>query len=69
MKQINTVFLEGESSALIASQINVYNNFNYLLHDFDQPWRRPVLLQEYSRKIHEKRAPCENCFGFIDLGL
>ena len=45
---------------------NVYNNFNRLLHEFDQPWHRPVLLQEYSRKIREKGAPLENCFGFID---
>ena len=44
----------------------IYNNFNHLLHEFDQPWHRPVLLQEYSRKIHEKGAPLENCFGFID---
>ena len=43
-----------------------YNNFNHLLYEFDQPWRRPVLLQEYSQKIHERGAPLENCFGFID---
>ena len=41
-------------------------NYNHLLHEFDQPWHRPVLLQEYSRKIREKGAPLENCFGFID---
>ena len=45
---------------------HVYNNFNHLLLEFDQPWHRPVLLQEYSRKIHEKGAPLENCFDFID---
>ena len=45
---------------------HVYNNFNHFLHDFDQPWHRPVLLQEYSRKIHEKGAPLENCLDFID---
>ena len=48
---------------------HVYNNFNHLLHEFDQPWHRPVLLQEYSRKIHEKRAPLENCFGFTDATI
>ena len=45
---------------------HVYNDVNNLLHEFDQPWHRPVLLQKYSRKIHEKAAPLENCFGFID---
>ena len=45
---------------------HVYNNFNHLLHEFNQPWHRPLLLQEYSRKIHEKGAPSENCFSFID---
>ena len=45
---------------------HVYNNFNHLLYEFDQPWRRPVLLQEYSQKIHVRGAPLENCFGFID---
>ena len=44
----------------------IYNNFNHLLHEFDQPWHRSVLLQEYSQKTHEKRAPLKNCFGFTD---
>ena len=37
-----------------------------MLYEFDQPWHRPVLPQEYSRKIHEKEAPLENCFAIID---
>ena len=45
---------------------HVYDNFNPLLHDFDQPCHRPALLQEYSRNIHEERGPLENCFGFIN---
>ena len=49
-----------------AISAHVYNNFNHLLHEFDQLWHRPVLLQEYSRKIHEKGAPLENCSDFID---
>ena len=44
----------------------IYNNFNHLLHEFDQPWNRLVLLQEYSGKIHEKGASLENCFDFIN---
>ena len=38
---------------------HVYNNFNHLLHEFDQPWHRPVSL-------HEKGAPLENCLVFVD---
>ena len=38
---------------------HVYNNFNHLLHEFDQPWHRPVSL-------HEKGAPLGNCLGFVD---
>ena len=42
----------------------IYNIFNQLLYEFDQPWHRPVLPKEYSRKIHEKGAPLKNCFSF-----
>lgn len=45
---------------------HIHENFNHLLHDFDQPWHSPALLQEYSEKVHEKGAPLANCFGFVD---
>ena len=42
----------------------VWNNFNDLLHYFDQPWHRPVLRQEYIQKTHEKGEPLEKLFWF-----
>ena len=30
------------------------------------PFLQPAILQEYANVIHEKGAPLENCFGFID---
>jgi len=45
---------------------HVYVQFNHLLHDFNQPFHSPGLLQEYCQKINDKGAPLENCFGFID---
>ena len=47
----------------------IYNNFNQLLHEFDQPWHRPVLLQEYSWRIHEKEALLIKLFRFYRWGV
>ena len=47
-------------------QTHIYTTYNHLLHDFNHPWLTPVALQEYSTAVHEKRAPLQNCFAFID---
>ena len=47
-------------------QNHVYANYSNLLHDFNQPWLSPATLQKYSVSVHEKGAPLQNCFGFID---
>ena len=44
----------------------VYANYSNPLHDFNQPWLSPAALQEYGTFVHEKGAPLQNCFGFID---
>ena len=44
----------------------VYENYNYLLNDFNQPWFSPNKLEEYSIAIHNKGTPLMNCFGFVD---
>ena len=45
---------------------DVYANYSNPLHYFNQPWLSPAALQEYSAFVHEKGAPLQNCFGFID---
>ena len=43
----------------------IYENYNYLLNDFNQPWLSRNKLEECSIAIHNKRAPLMNCFGFV----
>ena len=50
----------------ILIQNPVYANYSNPLHDFNQPWLSPAALQEYGTSVHEKGAPLQNCFGFID---
>ena len=45
---------------------DVYANYSNPLHDFNQSWLSPAALQEFSAFVHEKGAPLQNCFGFID---
>ena len=44
----------------------IYDNYNYFLNDFNQPWLSPKKLEECSIAIHNKGAPLMNCFGFVD---
>ena len=44
----------------------IYENYNYLLNDFNQPRLSRNKLEEYSIAIHNKGAPLTNCFGFVD---
>ena len=44
----------------------IYENYNYLLNDFNQPWLSRNKLEECSIAIHNKGAPLVNCFGFVD---
>lgn len=36
-----------------------------MLRYINQHWHRPVLLREYSRKIHEEEAPFESYLEFL----
>ena len=40
---------------------HVYNQFGHKL-----TWLSPIKLQEYATAIHNKGAPLQNCWGFID---
>ena len=44
----------------------VYDNWNYLLHSFNQQWLSPDHLQKYANYIHQTGAPLDNCWGFVD---
>ena len=44
----------------------LYTNFNHLLTSFNQEWLSRDNLQYYADCIHEKGAPLDFCWGFID---
>lgn len=44
----------------------IYDNWQHLLVNLNQPWLSRQHLQEYAEVIHEKGAALENCWGFID---
>lgn len=55
-------------SCLISNYIvdHVYNNLGHKLTNLNQPWLSPIKLQEYATAIHQKGAPLQNCWEFID---
>ena len=40
--------------------------FSYLLDDFNLPFLQPRDFELYCQVIHQKGAPLDNCFGFVD---
>jgi len=44
----------------------IYERWDFLLTSMDQQWLTPENLQHYADVVHEKGAPLENCWGFID---
>ena len=44
----------------------IYTQHHHRLQSWNQHFLQPAILQEYTNIIHEKGAPLENCFGFID---
>ena len=45
---------------------HVYASHHHRLESWDQPFLQPDRLHGYAAAIHQKGAPLENCFGFID---
>ena len=45
---------------------HIYDNFSYLLQQWDTPFLSQELLQSYANAVHAKGAPLKNCFGFVD---
>ena len=44
----------------------VYDAHHHRLESWNQPFLSPELLQNCADAVHDKGAPLENCFGFID---
>ena len=44
----------------------VFDNWCHLLRTFDQNWLSRENLQRFANIIHEKDAPLDNCWGFVD---
>ena len=44
----------------------IYDWFNHLLTDLNQPWLSQQNLQLFANAIHAKGAALDNCWGFID---
>ena len=45
---------------------HICNRFGPLLHNCNQPWLAPQQLEIFADKIHNKEAPLDNCWGFVD---
>lgn len=45
---------------------DIYNRWKHKLIDMQQDWLSPLNLQKYAEAVHQKGAPLQNCWGFID---
>ena len=44
----------------------LFDKYSHLLADLNQPWLSRDRLRHFAATIHDKGAPLENCWGFID---
>ena len=44
----------------------LFDEYSHLLADLNQPWLSRDRLGHFAATIHDKGAPLENCWGFID---
>ena len=47
-------------------QDHIYDNYMHLLNSFNQAWLAPDQLELFANKIHQKGAPLDFCWGFVD---
>ena len=45
---------------------HIYNFHNFRLLSWDQPFLQPPILYQYAQAVHNKGAPLDNCFAFVD---
>ena len=44
----------------------IHTQWDHLLTNFNQQWLSPQNLVDYAQKVHNKGAPLNNCWGFVD---
>ena len=44
----------------------VFNEYSHLLAHLNQPWLSRARLRYFAATIHDKGAPLENCWRFMD---
>ena len=44
----------------------IHGRWGYLLSSMNQPWLSPIQLEIFAEAVHDKGAPLNNCWGFID---
>jgi hypothetical protein len=44
----------------------VYDNHHHRLGTWNQPFLSPQMLERYAQAVHDRGAPLQNCFGFVD---
>ena len=44
----------------------MYSRWKRLLTSFEQDWLASAKLQQYAKAIHDRGAPLDNCFAFVD---
>ena len=44
----------------------IHTQWGHLLTNFNQQWLSPQNLVDYAQKVHNKGAPLNNCWGFVD---
>ena len=54
--------------SIICNQMRnlIYENWNHLLSNLNQPWLSPQCLQGFCNTIRQKGAALSNCWGFVD---
>ena len=54
--------------SIICNQMTnlIYENWNHLLSNLNQPWLSPQCLQGFCNTIRQKGVALSNCWGFVD---
>ena len=54
--------------SIICNQMTklIYENWNHLLSNLNQPWLSLQYLQGFCNTIHQKGVALSNCWGFVD---
>ena len=54
--------------SIICNQMTnlIYENWNHLLSNLNQPWLSPQCLQGFCNTIRQKGAALSNCWAFVD---